>query len=83
MAEEDSGIQAKGRGAIRTPEPKVDEMDAQAVLSLLLRTRVSHTESGLLVGGGRQSGGSEAEVECGAKDEGGRPSIANVQLYAD
>lgn len=51
-------IQAKGRGALWQVESKVDKMDAQTLLSLLLRQELSHSKSRVLERSGSQSGRS-------------------------
>ena len=46
-----SSVQAQGRGAVWGPEPKVDQVDAQDLLSVLLRAKLPGAQPGLPVGG--------------------------------
>jgi len=56
-------VQAKGRGTIRSAESQVDKVDAEDVLSMLLRSRMSDSEPGLLIRGWSQSCRSEASSQ--------------------
>ena len=69
-AESHRRVQAEGRGAVRPAEPQVDQVDAQAVLPVLLRPLVPGAEPGLPVRGRRQPGRPEAGSERGAEDQG-------------
>ena len=42
-------VQAEGRGTLRSAESKVDKVDAEDVLSVLLRSRLFDPQPGLLV----------------------------------
>lgn len=55
-------------------------MDAQVVLSLLLRKGLFDPEPGLLVGGGCQSSGSKVEAADCAQDQSGGARLENLQL---
>lgn len=50
-AEDHRRVQAEERGAVRSAEPQVDQVAAEAVLSLLLRPRLSRPQPGLPVRG--------------------------------
>lgn len=48
----------------------MDEVDAQAMLPVLLRSLVPHTEPGLPVGGRGQPGRRQDWTQCRAKNQG-------------
>lgn len=48
-AEDHRRVQAKERGTVRSAEPQVDQVAAEAVLSLLLRPRLPRPQPGLPV----------------------------------
>ena len=48
---ENRSIHAKRRGAVWTHEPQMDEMAAQTLLSLLFRSHLLCSQSGLPLGG--------------------------------
>ena len=71
FTEDDRRLQAKGRGAVRPPEPEVVQVDARRVLPVLLRSRLPRPQPGLPVGGGRQPRRPQTPAQRCAQDKGG------------
>lgn len=73
-------LQTKERGAVRPAEPQMDQMVAEALLSVLFRPGLSGPEPGLLVRGRRQFGGPETRAQHSAAHQGMRTTPTFMHL---
>lgn len=60
-------IQTKGRGTVRKAEPKMDQVDAQVVLSVLFWEKLSCAKSRIFIRGGSKPSGPETAAKYSAQ----------------
>lgn len=68
--EDHRSLQTKERGTVWAAEPKVDQMAAEALLSLLFRPGLSGSEPGLPVRGRSQFSGPKTRTQYCATHQG-------------
>lgn len=73
-------LQTERRRAIRDAKPKMDQMAAQNMLSMLLRPLMSSTESGLLERGRREYRRREARPQHRPENPGSQAQLGQLQL---